>query len=268
VRIAVEFASAPHFIVDVGDIDAGEKREIEIVQVAQESGVDANPIAAHVHAVSKGQVEPRPLDRFLVMSRGAEGEERATAYLLGYDRKAKSLNILTAPVTATYAIAPSPNLPERRPKIRLTFPEPSEPTAIKTEADKRDFLSGLKLLFLTLRNNGVEEAFRVRVTLPELRGTRVSLKPIDNLAPGDSVTFEHRHLKYWQGEAQPSTRNFWLFIASLNMFLDPAHPERIRYPLPVTVDYLDAAGREYVSRFSLTRNDHGQSLEFLGDFGT
>jgi hypothetical protein len=156
-------------------------------------------------------------------------------------------------------------LPNHRPKIRLILAVPRTKRPIKTETDKRDFISGLTLPFITVRNNGPEEAFRIQLTLPETRGVNITVKQIDNLSPGESVTFQHHDLKYSrQGERQVN-QNFWMFLFSLNMPLPAEHPKRVAYPLPIHVEYVDPRGKTFLTRYELTGSDHGHNLNFISD---
>jgi hypothetical protein len=267
VRVRVEFDAISSFQIDLGDLLPDETKYVQIEEVARKNGIDAHSLIRHIEAVAGGRTEPNPQDRFLILSKNDEGVEHATAVLLAYDRKAKGLRLVNAPVSARF-LTPSSvviALPEHRPKVRLTFPPTPAANPIKTQIDSMNFISGLALPFVAVRNNGPEEAFRVQLTLPELRGLKATLKQVDNLPPGDAVTFHHRELKYWLRGEQQKTQNFWIMMASLNMMLPADHPERISYPLSLSVTYEDPNGMRFITRYELAANEHGTNLNFVAD---
>ena len=102
VRIRVEFDRVPAFELDFGDLPPDETKDVSIVEFAREHKFDLYPFVQHIKDVASGRGETNPQNRFLVLSEDQEGTERATAVLLAYDRKAKGLRLVNAPVVATF----------------------------------------------------------------------------------------------------------------------------------------------------------------------
>jgi len=102
VRVRVEFESVQAFQIDFGDLRPDEAKGASVAESGLRNGVDANPVIQHIKAVAEGRLEPNPQNRFLLLMTDEEGNERASAILLRFDRRssASGLQLVNTPVKA------------------------------------------------------------------------------------------------------------------------------------------------------------------------